>query len=314
MRVAILGVSNIARNSAKAMIEAGMQIIAVLSRDIAKAEAFKVELGAMKAYDDYELLLEDEDIDTVYVGLPNSLHHEYAKKALMHKKNVLLEKPFTLRYSEALELKNLAVARHLYLFETITTLYQPLLADLHEDIAKIMPLHSVILNFSKYSAKYDEFLEGKLPNVFDEKMGGGAFYDLNIYNLHLAYDLFGRPKKAVYEANYQRAIDTSGVMTLSYQGFFVSAIAGKDAQSKPFALFSGEKGYIYLDGAPSIIKGYELHLKDQEPIVKKDDTNAYTNEFKVMERIFKKGLYKTHLDVLERSLQVMKVADELLSK
>ncbi len=313
MKIGILGVSSIARTSALAMQESGSKIIAVLSRSLEKAEKFKDELGAKRAYDDLDQILSDEEVDTVYVGLPNSLHFEYAKKSLLANKNVLLEKPFTMTYKEALELKNLAISRHLYLFETIVTLYQPLVSEIKEKIEKIKPIHLAILNFTKYSSRYDDYLNGLNPNNFNKEMGGGAMLDLNIYNLHLANLLFGRPQKAKYEANDETGIDTSGVIHMKYPGLLVECIAGKDCDSESFALISGEKGMVKIEGSPSIVKNYTYIDHDGNKESKVDDTDSYVNEFKAMDRFIKKGAYKEHLDLLDWTLNIMKQVDELRS-
>ncbi len=313
MKIGILGVSNIAKTSALAMKQSGSEIVAVLSRDLDKAEKFKAELEARRAYDDLDAILADEEVDTVYVGLPNALHFEYAKKCLLANKNVLLEKPFTMTYKEALELKNIAVSRHLYLFETITTIYQPLVSSLKEKIEMIKPLHLAILNFTKYSSRYDDYLNGLNPNNFNPSMGGGALLDLNIYNLHLANLLFGRPLKAKYDANDQTGIDTSGIIHLKYPGLLVECIAGKDSDSESFVLISGEKGMIKVTGSPSIVKNYTFIDHNGNTESESDDTDPYVNEFKAMDRFIKKGAYKAHLELLDWTLNIMKQLDHIRS-
>ncbi len=314
MKVAILGASVIAANSTIAMKKAGMRPIAIMSRDLAKGQAFAAKYGLARVYTNYDELLTDPDIDTIYVGLPNKLHHPYAKKALMTCKNVLLEKPFTMDYKEALELRNLAVSRHRYLFETVTTLYQPLLPELSADIKKIEPIHLATINLTKYSSRYDDFLAGRKTNVFDSDMGGGAFYDLNVYNLHLAYELFGRPTQISYEANYHNGCDLSGIATLKYPDTIVSCVAGKDSHSAMGAIFMGEKGYVKINGAPSLIKDYECVIGGEKPKHLSDDTDPYQNEFTVMEAIYRRDAYKTHLRLLDRSLAVMKLVDFVMAR
>ena len=312
IRVAILGVSKIATKSAAAMRNVGFKLQAVLSRDLKKAEGFKAQFDLESAYDDYDALLADPNIDVVYVGLPNTLHYEYAKKALLNGKSVFLEKPFTMDQGEALELKNIAVSRHLYLFETITTLYQPLLAKLNEDVKKLGPIHMSIFDFSKYSSKYDDFLAGNNPNIFNPKMGGGAMRDLGIYVLHLAYDLYGKPSAVKYTANYRDGVDTSSIAHLRYPGMICECICGKDACCESFGQIKGENGYIKINGSPSLVKSYEVHLKNGESYSFSDDTDAYENEYKVMRAIMKKDAYKVHLHLLTRSLDVMKLLDDVL--
>ena len=224
MKIGTLGTSFITESLIEAFLEAGNEVNAIHSRSIEKAEKLKEKYHAKKAYDDYDAMLKDEDVDTIYVGLPNALHYEYTKKALLNNKNVVLEKPFTATYEEALELRELAVQRHIYLFEAILTIHQPAVIQMKEDIKKLGALHLASFNFSKYSSKYDEFLSGKNPNIFNPEMAGGALMDMNIYNIHLSQYLFGKPLKYYYVANDEKGIDTSGVAILKYDNFIANLI------------------------------------------------------------------------------------------
>jgi len=69
--------------------------------------------------------VKDENIDTVYLGIINSMHYEYCKKALESGKNVICEKPFTSNIRELKELIDLAKSKNLFLFEAITMIYSP---------------------------------------------------------------------------------------------------------------------------------------------------------------------------------------------
>lgn len=64
----------------------------------------------------YDDLLNDHEIEVIYIAVPNHLHYEFAKKALEHHKHVIIEKPMTSNYQEAKELKDLAVKNQKSLF------------------------------------------------------------------------------------------------------------------------------------------------------------------------------------------------------
>ena len=74
-----------------------VDVVAVASRDQARAEAYARENGIERAYGSYEALLADPDVDAVYISLPNSLHVEWSIRALEAGKHVLCEKPFDRR-------------------------------------------------------------------------------------------------------------------------------------------------------------------------------------------------------------------------
>ena len=96
LRVGLLSTANINRlllGGARAA--EGVEVVAVASRDGARAEAFATEHGIGRAHGSYDALLGDADVDAVYVPLPNSLHVEWSIRALEAGKHVLCEKPLT---------------------------------------------------------------------------------------------------------------------------------------------------------------------------------------------------------------------------
>src|SRR5699024_5520848 len=108
-------------------------------------------------------------------------------------------------------------------------------------------------NFVQYSSRYDAFLEGDIAPVFNPKMGGGALVDLNIYNIHFVLALLGEPKKIQYLTNMNRGVDTSGLLTLSYEYAQVNCIGAKDSHGLKQILIQGEKGVMIIeDGTNSL--------------------------------------------------------------
>jgi hypothetical protein len=75
--------------------DAPFAIVAVGSRDAARAQAYASEHGIERAHGSYEELLADDGVDAVYIALPNALHHEWTMRALAAGKHVLVEKPYT---------------------------------------------------------------------------------------------------------------------------------------------------------------------------------------------------------------------------
>jgi D-xylose 1-dehydrogenase (NADP+, D-xylono-1,5-lactone-forming) len=104
MRWGLLSTANINR----AILEGARRtdeatVVAVASRDRSRAESYAREHGLERAHGSYEALLEDPEVDAVYVSLPNSLHVPWAVRALEAGKHVLCEKPLTRRPAEAEE-------------------------------------------------------------------------------------------------------------------------------------------------------------------------------------------------------------------
>lgn len=117
----------------------------------------------------YDQLLNDEEVDTIYVALPNHLHYEYTRQALQANKNVILEKPFTSTIEEAQELEKLAIENHLFLWEAITNQYLPNFYKVKELLPKLGRIKIVECNFSQYSSRYNAFKEGNILPALDRK-------------------------------------------------------------------------------------------------------------------------------------------------
>ena len=97
IRWAVLGPGRIARSFAAGLREApGAELVAVASRDRARAETFAAEFGAVRAHDRYADLAADPEVDAVYAGTPHALHHDHTLLCLEAGKHVLCEKPLAL--------------------------------------------------------------------------------------------------------------------------------------------------------------------------------------------------------------------------
>ena len=120
MKWGIMATGNIAKKFASTinqMSNENEQLAAVGSRHIDSAKAFAREHDIPRFYDSYEALVNDPDVEAVYVATPNSLHYENCRLCLEHGKHVLCEKPFTINEKQAQELYRLAKDKHLFIME-----------------------------------------------------------------------------------------------------------------------------------------------------------------------------------------------------
>ncbi|MDN5304019.1 MAG: scyllo-inositol 2-dehydrogenase [Fusobacteriaceae bacterium] len=262
-----------------------------------------------KIYTNYDEMLNDSSIDFIYIGIINPLHYEYTKKALENNKNVICEKPFTKNSNELKELVNLAKSKHLFLFEAITTLYSPNFIYLKENINKIGNIKIIQCNYSQYSSRYDDYLNKIVLPAFDPKLYGGALYDINVYNIHIVINLFGMPNSIKYNANLGfNGIDTSGILTLTYNDFIAVCIGAKDSDSPSFVTIQGEKGYLQIDDSPNeckSIKGIINNTLISYSYNKYE--NRMTYEFIEFYNIFNSKNYNKCYEYLEHSINVMDI-------
>lgn len=192
MKLAVLGTGMIVKEVLPVLQKIdGIDLVAILStvRSLETAKDLAKEYNMSLATSEYKAVLDNEEIDTVYIGLPNHLHFDYAKEALLAGKHVICEKPFTLEASQLEELVSIANTRQLILLEAITNQYLPNFDLVKEHLSNLGDIKIVECNYSQYSSRYDAFKRGEIAPAFNPEMGGGALRDLNIYNLHLVIGL-----------------------------------------------------------------------------------------------------------------------------
>lgn len=287
-----------------------MELTAIYGRKSAeeKMNEFKNTYRIKNIFYDYDELL-NSDVDTVYIALPNNLHFEFAKKALVANKNVIIEKPITSTYKEALILSDLAKQKQLFIFEAITNQYFPNYKKIKELLPTLGNIKIVQCNYSQYSSRYNSFKEGNILPAFDPKFSGGALMDLNIYNIHYAVGLFGKPENIEYYPNVERGIDTSGILILDYGTFKCVCVGAKDCKAPIANNIQGDKGCIYQDTPANVCERFELLMNDgtSTKINENDYEHRMVNEFiEFAEMIENNDLEKCY-KMLEHSLIVSEV-------
>lgn len=265
------------------------------------------------SYSDNEELYNNDEVNTVYVGVPNNLHYEVAKQALLAGKNVICEKPFVDTVDQARELKKIADKQGVFLVEAITNIYLANFNYLKEHLKTIGPIHQVALNFTQYSSRYDNFLNNIIEPVFDYQKNGGALMDIGIYNIHLTVGLFGKPKHVQYFPVIQKKVDTSGTLMLTYSDMQVSSIAAKDSYvTDQWSYIEGEKGTLKIKGSLGQLDEVELDLKGKKPQSIK--LNKYSDrmvaEFVEFSRMIKENDKEAANKAFEHSLTVLEVLED----
>lgn len=273
-----------------------------------KMNKFKKEYEIKNIFYDYDELL-NSNVDTVYIALPNNLHFEFAKKALEKNKNVIIEKPITSTYREAIILSDLARERSLFIFEAITNQYLPNYKKIKELLQVLGNIKIVQCNYSQYSSRYNSFKEGNMLPAFDPNFSGGALMDLNIYNIHYSIGLFGKPKNVEYYPNIERGIDTSGVLILDYETFKCVCIGAKDCKAPSSNNIQGDKGCIYQDTPANVCKRFELLMNDENSCLINENNYEHrmVNEFVEFIDMIKNNDLEKCYKMLDHSLLVSEV-------
>ncbi|WP_125762297.1 Gfo/Idh/MocA family protein [Companilactobacillus hulinensis] len=228
----------------------------VYSRTEEKAQEFvdKMNKSGINLSDDINKFLASDDFDTVYIASPNALHFAQARLAIENGKNVVLEKPSTSNVREFSILDTLAHAKGVYVFEAARQIHEPIFKTVQNYVDNNRDsLSGATLSYVKYSSRYDAFLAGNLPNIFNPKFSGGALYDLGVYPVYDAVVLFGAPNSVDYEPEIlSSGIDGSGSITLKYDKFDVNILIGKTKNSyMPSEIYFGKKTLL-MDSAGDI--------------------------------------------------------------
>ena len=318
----VLGTANIA----KGCTIPGMQqvdnceLYAIAGRDINKALKFKDDFGFQKAYGSYEELIEDSEVQAIYIPLPNGLHLKWVKEALQHKKHVICEKPLALNSSDARDMFETAKANGVILMEAYAYLHSPYIKSLKADI------DSGLIGEIDYIES--EFLtQGYSEDIrLYKEQGGGAMYDLGCYCTTMILSLIdSTPTSVIANARYtELGVDELTNAIIKFKNgvnatFTVGMILGKDSGSRFDKLYihgtkgairsdvefnqSGELSYkIYLDKEVierkiSVPQNYSLEIAQLNSCILNGEPQHITPDFSIknaelMDEVFRKiGYY-----------------------
>ena len=314
MNLGIVGTGMIVSWIAPNLADWGITVNAMSGtpRSKERLDAMASEYGAANRYTDWHELVCDPTIDTVYVAVPNFLHYEVTKAALLAGKDVICEKPITSDYDEAAELASIAKREGRFLWEAVVTTRQPNFQHVRRMLSRIGTIKMVYSTFSQYSSRYDAFRAGQVLPAFDPAKAGGALMDLGLYTLTFTLGLFGEPKAARYVPNIERSIDTSGVAVLEYDGFTAINVCAKDSGTPNQSLIQGIDGWVRMEDAPSICGTVTLHLNDgTEEIVDDRLESVWEAEFRSFKAQQDAGDLATCQEELQNSLLVCRIQNEI---
>jgi predicted dehydrogenase len=189
VRWGVLGVARIATQKVIPAMQQGewSQVVAIASRDRAKAENAAASLGLARAYDSYEALLEDSEIDAIYNPLPNHLHVPWTKRAAEAGKHVLCEKPIAMNAAEARTLLDVRDRTGVHIQEAFMVRVNPQWIRTVDEVNKgrIGDLRAVTGIFS--------YFNDDPANIRNKpEYGGGGLMDIGCYLINTARMIFGR--------------------------------------------------------------------------------------------------------------------------
>lgn len=307
----VLGYARIASASViPAILRAdNAEFYAIASRDEEKLIQCRNAFGCPKSYKNYDQLLDDENVEAVYIPLPNSLHREWTLKAIQKGKHVLCEKPMALNSAEAAEMFEAAEKHKVKLMEAFMYRF----TDRIKKVTEL--LQSGVIGDIKYINSTFRFLLSRENSIkMDAGLGGGSLYDVGCYPVNFTGMITGKaPVSVSAEGVMQDGVDVLFSAVLKYDNGIIANInSGFNAFGRVLSEIVGTKGAIevpdtFLGNAGAITllteegrkeiainesDRYKLEVEsfsdaiinDTEPILSPDET---IRNMKIIEKLLK---------------------------
>ena len=315
IRWGILGCGRIARKFASDLsLVPDTELVAVGSRNKESADQFVSEFNARFVHYSYEELVQNTEVDVIYIATPHGLHHQHALLCLRHHKPVLCEKAFALNSRQAEEMISLAQANKVFLMEALWTKFLPhyqLLMQWVRD-GKLGAIQNVLINFGFVPSP-------PVPQrVFDPALGGGTLLDIGIYNVFIALSVLGKPD--VVEASMTPAdtgVDEQCCVMLKYDNGAMASLFSSFSTNLPTeAEISGRLGRIRLTSRfyePTTIIEYYPGRVDSKQILSYDREPGwgYQYEIRHVNDCLRKGLTESPIMSFSDTLLLMDTLDRV---
>ena len=311
MNLAILGAGRIACTMARTVNQMeDVNLYAVASRSLERAESFAKEYNISKAYGNYEEMLKDENIDLVYIATPHSHHCEQIKLCADYGKAVLCEKAFTVTAQEAEDALAYAKEKDVFVAEAMWVRYMPMTKMLKEILAsgRIGEVIGLTANLG-YS------IMGK-ERIVRPELGGGALLDLGVYTLNFATTVFGDDVKKIDSTvvKHDTGIDKNEFVNLTYEngevaGLFNTAQTITDRKG----VIYGTKGYIFVDN----INNYEaFHIYNQqheleETIERPQQITGFEYQVSACKKALEVGNLECEEMPHEHTIKIMQIIEDI---
>jgi predicted dehydrogenase len=220
------------------------ELVAIGSRELARAEAESAAFGAGRPYASYDAVLADPDVEAVYIPLPNALHHEWTIAALDSRKHVLCEKPLACSAAEAERMADAAARSDRVLMEAYMAGFHPRLQKAVAlaragVLGRVQSLRSVFTFPNRDPLNYRW-----LP-----AMGGGALLDVGVYCLDPLLVIAGEPVRvAAARIDAPSGVDTTFSGWLAFEGgVTASFVASFDAPEQQRLEIIGSEAILSFD-------------------------------------------------------------------
>lgn len=314
MRVGYIGAGNISGQMAETIARMDeVENHAVAARDPERAREFAERWGFSHAYDSYEELLADPDVDLVYVALPHSHHHRWTIAALEAGHHVLCEKAFAANERQAREMIECARERGLLLAEAIWTRYMPSRKMIDEIVSS-----GEIGEVTTVAANLGYRVDGN-ARMTDPALAGGALLDLTVYPLNFASMVLGNKIRRIAASMVPAVTGVDGqdsVMIEYESGQMASLFSTMYAMTDREGQILGTKGFVTVENInnPQVIRVYASDGLTREltrEVAVPEQITGYEYELLSCKRAIEAGALECPEMPHAETLELMRQMDEI---
>jgi len=288
------------------------KLYAIASRNLEKANSFKEQFNANRAYGNYKDLALDSNIDAVYVATPHSFHKAHTILCLRHQKAVLCEKPFAMNLEEVEEMIQCSKQNNTLLREAMWTAFLP-----HFQYVLRLISNKHFGNIINLKADFGFHPHYNINSrLFDKSLGGGSLLDIGIYPVFVALSSLGQPKTIEAKANFfDTGADSECHIVFKYDKAEAILNSTLIEETNTEAIFICEHGTIKINGRFHEPSTVTLIDKDGVAELKSFDYNTigYSYEIEHFNQLLRLGRTESDIMSFERSKQLISILDEIRS-
>jgi predicted dehydrogenase len=307
IRWGFLGAGSIAAEMAADLHHGNNVLHAVAARDADRAAAFAASFGASHSQSDYRAVVEDPDVDIVYIATTHPFHREQALMAIDAGKPALIEKPLTLNATHAREVVTAARNRGVFAMEAVWMRANPLILRAQKTVAQGV-IGDVVSVHADFSIRRDF---NPTHRLYDLANGGGALLDLGVYPMHFAWLFLGHPATQQVLGTLS---PTGSDATVALQWGYTSGATAQlrcafTALTPGWATIAGTTGSIsvgprFLDPTRFVVTTSEGDSRIELPYT------AYGAQIEEVERCLREGLLESPVAPLADTIAILELIDQ----
>lgn len=312
VKYGIIGAGKIAEKFVNACdIAEGAEVISVASRNLENAQDFAQKLHIKHAYGSYQELVDDKEVQAVYIAVINTGHFPAIEMAAKAGKAILCEKPAILTKKESIKLQELLKETNVLFMEALWSIFLPAIQMAKKWIIdeRIGSVKSIDTTFSFYGDKKPG------SRLFEKDLGGGGLLDVGVYCIGFCMYITETDPLDVKSIEYigDTQVDEFGTVLLRFPNNIIAeGHYGVRLHRPTVALIYGENGYIKID---NFFNGQKIYLYNRQnellDTFVSEHSNGFTFEIEHFTQLYLTGEKESNIHPISRSLAYADIYDKV---